>query len=196
MKAIATVLVATALVILPMAVQNANAQLEVTLGGGLNSPMGDYGDEANAGYAFMTGVAYRLAPFLAVGAEIGLYGNSASDDVLAGFTPGTELSTRIVQYAGMAKVLIPVGRHNLFAKGLLGSYDGTAKLTSPVFGEASISNSELGYGIGGGFLIRGERSSSFFLDVTYHHIAFDGSTIDTNFMTYSVGAVFGINLFE
>ncbi len=182
MKAITTIFVAAALVITPMAVQNAHAQLEFSLGGGLNSPMGDWGDQVNAGYAFMTGVGYRLAPFLVVGAEVGLYGNSASDDLLVGFSPGTEMKTRLEQYAGMAKVLVPVGQHNLFAKGLLGTYRGTAKVTSPL-GNAEVSNSDMGYGIGGGFLIRGERGSSFFLDVTYHNIAFDGGNADTNFMT-------------
>ena len=189
MKAIATLLTVAALIVAPVAVQNAHAQFEFTLGGGLNSPMGEYGDQVDLGYAFMTGVGYQLTPFLVVGAEVSLYGNSASDELLSGFSPGTEMSTRIAQYAGMAKVLVPFGNHNVFAKGLLGSYRGSAKLTGPL-GQAEVKTSDLGYGIGGGLLIGGESNSKFFLDATYHRISYDGSTEDTDFVTYTAGAIF------
>jgi len=189
MKAIAIVLVAAAITVAPMAVQNAHAQFELTVGGGVNSPLGEFADQADLGYAVMTGAGYRLTPFLVLGAEISLYGNSGSDELLSGLSPGTEVSTRIMQYAGMAKVLIPFGSHNLFAKGLIGNYRASAKVTGPL-GVAEGKNSETGYGLGGGLLIGGAGRSSFFLDMTYHTIAFDGATENTNFVTYTAGAVF------
>jgi hypothetical protein len=157
MKSVATVLVAAVVFVTPMAVQDANGQVEFTLGGGLNSPMGDYGDQANVGYAITTGIGYRLARFLSVGVEIGFYGNSASDAVLAGLAPGTEMTSRIEQYAGTAKWFIPAGNHNLFLKGVFGSYRGTAKVTSPL-GEFNLSNTDPGYGLGGGLLINGKKT--------------------------------------
>lgn len=193
MKAIAIILTVTACLMAPIAAQNAHAQLELTLGAGLNSPTGEYGDQMKVGYAVITGVGYRLMPYLAVGAEFDLYGNSGSDEVLAGFAPGTELTSTIQQYAGVAKLLVPVGNHHVFAKGLVGSYHGKAKASGPT-GSGEASNSNVGYGLGTGFLIQGERSSSFFLEVMYHHIPFEGGSADVNFFSFNAGAVFAISL--
>jgi hypothetical protein len=45
-------------------------------------------------------------------------------------------------------------------------------------------------------LINGENNSSFFLDVTYHHVSFDGADSATEFVTFSAGAVWAFSLFE
>lgn len=195
MKAAIVVLLPVFVMMSPMTVRNANSQVELMVGGGLNGPLGDYGDQAKIGWAFMTGAGLRIAKFVSLGAEIGFYGSSAQDEMLEGFSPETELSMRIEQYAGTAKILIPVQNHNLFAKGLIGSYRGVANVSSPL-GDASVSNTDLGYGFGGGVMINGERNSSFFLDVTYHTIDFDGADSKTHFISYSAGAIVGINLFD
>jgi hypothetical protein len=178
-----------------MAAHDAYGQLELTLGAGANTPMGDYGDQMKTGYAVVTGLGIRVMPLLVVGAELSFYGNSATDEALAGLGGEAEVSGRIQQYAGMAKLLLPVGNHNVFAKGVVGNYRATAKVSSSI-GEASASNSALGYGLGGGLLINGARNSAFFLDVTYHRVSYDGSDIDTTFFTFSAGAVIRVNLFE
>jgi len=195
MKSIATSVAVAALVIVPLSADNAQGQAELTLGGGMNSPLGEYGDQVNAGYAFTAGIGYRFMPLIVVGAEVSLYGNKATDEFLSAIGPGVEMSTHIQQYAGMAKLLIPVGKHNVFAKGLVGSYRASATVQSSL-GEASASNSDLGYGLGGGLLVNGSGNSAMFLDVTYHHIRYDGSDIDTNFLTFSAGGVFRFNLFD
>jgi hypothetical protein len=195
MKSITTLLAAAAILVAPVAAQNAHGQVELTLGGGMNSPLGEYGDQVNAGYAVTAGIGYRFMPLIVVGAEVSLYGNKGSDELLAPLGPTYEMSSRIQQYAGMAKLLLPVGNHNVFAKGLVGSYRASATVSGPL-GEASASNSEVGYGLGGGLLINGSRNSSLYLDVTYHHIAYDGSDIDTNFLTFSAGGVFRFSLFD
>ena len=92
-------------------------------------------------------------------------------------------------------MLLPVRQHNVYAKGVVGNYRGSVKVSSSL-GDQEANNTELGYGIGGGLLINGDRNSSLFLDVTYHHVAYDGADIDTNFLTISAGGVFGFNLFQ
>jgi hypothetical protein len=195
MKLLATLLVAAALLASPIAMQNAHAQLQVTLGAGANTPLGEYGDLTKTGYAIVTGVGYRVMPMLVLGGEFSFYGNSASDQAMEGLGDGWEMKSTLQQYAGMVKGLLPVGSHNLYAKGLVGSYHGTAKVISPD-DEAKMSMSELGYGIGGGVQINGRGGSALFMDVTYHHIAFDDSSTDTNFITYSAGMVVSFELFR
>jgi hypothetical protein len=195
MKAIATLLAAAALVVAPMAAHNAQAQVQVTLGAGLNTPLGEYADQSNAGYAIITGIGYRVMPMLVLGGEFSFYGNNASDQALEGYGDGWEMKSSLQQYAGLVKLLLPVRSHNVYAKGLVGSYHGTAKIISPD-DEAKLSMSELGYGIGGGLQINGDRSSSLFLDVTYHTVSFDESETNTNFITYSAGAVISFDLFQ
>jgi hypothetical protein len=195
MKSLFTILAAAVLLAAPLAVQNAYGQVEFTLGAGLNLPSGDYSDEVKAGYAIITGVGYRVMPYVTVGAEISFYGNSATDETLEGYGDGWELKSSIHQYSGVLKVLLPVRQHNVYAKGVVGNYRGSLKVSSPI-DNAELSKTDLGYGLGGGLMINGDRSSSLFLDVTYHSIAFDGADANTNFFTFSAGGVFAFNLFN
>lgn len=189
MKAFAVVLAVTALVAAPIGVQNAHAEFEMTLGAGVNSPMGDYGDQAKTGYAITTGIGYRFMPFIVVGAEANFYGNGASDDVLDALGSGYDMKSTIQQYSGVVKVLVPVSDHNVYLKGGVGNYRGSAKFESPS-GDLEINMSDFGYGLGGGFLINGARNSAFYLEATYHSVAFDEGEGDTNFIAYHAGAIF------
>jgi len=193
MKAIAALAAVIALVAVPVAVQNAHAQVELSLGGGVNSPLGDFGDQVNTGYMITAGIGYRFMPLIAIGGEFSFNGNKATDELLSSLGPEYEASTHILQYAGMLKLLLPVANHNVFVKGLMGSYDASIKVSGPL-GEASVSDSKLGYGIGGGLVINGASGTSLFLDTTYHHIPFDDGA--TNFLTISAGGIFHFNLFE
>lgn len=195
MKALWGTIMAIGLVVAPFGVQNARAQMELTLGGGLNTPLGDFKSEIKNGWVFTTGVGYQIAPVLVIGAEVGFFGSSASDDIMAGLSPGSDVSTRIQQYAGYARAMVPVGRHHVFAKGKLGSYRGVINYSGPL-GEAKAENTDPGYGIGGGVLINGDHNSALFLELMYHHVSYDDSSVDTNFMSYSLGGVFRISLFD
>jgi hypothetical protein len=185
-------MVATAMVAFT-AVPNANAQIELIFGGGLSSPMGEYGDQTNTGWAFTTGLGFQVAPVLVVGAELGFFGNSGSDDLLAGFSPGTEMKTTIHQYAGFARLMLPAGKHNVFAKGVVGSYRGVVKVKSPL-GDAEAENTDPGFGIGGGILINGAHNTAFVLDAMYHRVSYDGAPEPTSLMTFSVGGIFRFSL--
>jgi hypothetical protein len=194
MKSIIT-LVAAAILLAAPAVQNANAQLEITLGAGLNTPLGEYGDQTNPGYALTAGVGYRFIPFAAIGVETNYSGNKASDDALAGLGDGYEMSSSILQYSAMAKLLLPIGNHNVFAKGSVGNYRASATVSGPL-GEGSITLTDLGYGLGGGFVIRGNHSTSLIADMTYHSVAFDNGSGDTNYLSITVGALISFDLFK
>jgi hypothetical protein len=175
----------------PVAVQNANAQIELSFGAGMNSPLGDYGDQANKGYALNAGLGYRILPLAVLGVEASYNGNKASDEVLEGLGDGYEMSSSILQYSALAKLVLPVGDHSVFAKGSVGFYRASAKVSGPL-GDGSFNTTEPGYGIGGGFIINGSKSSSFFADATYHRVAFDDG--DTNYITIMAGALIKFDL--
>lgn len=189
MKSIAVLLAAAALVAAPMTVQNAHAQVEVTLGGGLNSPMGDYGDQSKMGFTLTSGVGYRIIPMLSVGAELNYHANDATDEFVEALGPDVSMSSNILQYGAVARFMVPVGFHNLYAKGSVGNYRGTVKVSSPL-GSASLTTSHLGYAMGAGIMINGPKSASLFADATYHTVTFDDAPEATTFMTFNAGAVF------
>jgi len=195
MKTIMTFLASAILLAAPLAVQNANAQIEITMGGGLNTPLNDYGDQINPGYALTAGFGYRFIRFAALGVEASYNGNKASDDALAGLGDEYEMTASILQYSAMARLVLPVGNHALFAKGTVGNYRGSAKLSGPL-GEGSVTNTELGYGLGAGFVIGGNKSTSLIADVTYHQVAYGGESGDVNYLTISVGALIKLDLFK
>lgn len=182
------------LLVAPSAVQDANAQIELTLGGGVNAPQGEFGDQFSTGYTFTAGLGYRVVPLAVIGGEVSYSGNSAPDEVTQAVGPGYELTSNILQYAMIAKLIVPVGDHSVFAKGSFGYYRATAKASGPL-GSGSITVSDPGYGVGAGFLFNGGSSTAFFADVTYNHVNFDGNA-DTNFFTITAGAVFRFNFSE
>jgi hypothetical protein len=77
----------------------------------------------------------------------------------------------------------------------VGNYRGSAKVSGPGVDE-SVSNTEIGFGFGGGFLINSASNSAFFADVTYHHITFDGDDAATNYLNFTIGALFRFDLFK
>ena len=83
MKSIMTLVIAAVLLVTPLAVQNANAQLELSFVAGLNAPQGDYGDHAKNGYALGAGIGYRFFPYAVLGFETFYNGNKASDEAMA-----------------------------------------------------------------------------------------------------------------
>lgn len=173
----------------PLFVQNAAGQFQLTLGGGANQPIGAYADEAKTGFGLTAGLGYEAFSYFVVGLETSFYANQASDETLESLGDGYDLSTRVQQITGFLRVQLPVGEHHLFAKGVVGSYLGSAKLTAPS-GSVSVRNTDPGYGLGGGFLINGARGTSFFADATYHSVTYDGADEATSFMSYSIGALF------
>jgi len=195
MKSIMVLVTSAVLLVAPMAVQNANAQLEITLGGGLNTPLNDYGDQINPGYALTAGFGYRVIRFAALGVEASYSGNKASDDALAHLGDQYEMSASILQYSAMARLVFPIGNHALFAKGTVGNYRGSAKLSGPL-GEGSVTNTEWGYGLGAGFVIGGKKNTSLFADMTYHQIAYGGESGDVDYLTITVGALIEFDLFK
>ena len=189
------VLAATAVLLVAPLVQDANAQIEFTLGGGVNTPLGDYGDQANTGYAVSAGLGYRIVPLAVLGIETSYSGNKAPDEVTDAVGPGYDLTMNILQYALLAKFVFPMGDHNMFLKGTVGNYRASAKVSGPL-GDASITLTEPGYGIGGGFLVNGSETSAFFADLTYHFVDYGGDGGETSFFTITAGALIRFNLSE
>lgn len=181
------VLAATAFLLVSLVVvQDASAEIEVTLGGGVNAPQGEYGDEVNTGFVLTAGLGYRVVPLLVLGGDVTYSHNKAPDEVTQAVGPGYELTSSIAQYSLVAKLVLPVKQHNVFAKVSWGNYRATAKASGPL-GSGELKISDPGYGLGGGFLINSSSSGAFFSDVTWNHVNFDGS--DTSYFTITIGAL-------
>ncbi len=169
--------------------QEMPGKFEITAQGGVNMPTGDFGEISNLGYSFGATAGYRPMDMLVVGAEIMYYGNGASDEMLALLGAGSDMSTNIIQFSAMGKLMFPMMEvHNVYAKATVGAYNLTTNLDMPSLPSISAGNTNFGGSIGGGVRINGSSKTSFFAEGNFHHIAADGAS--AQFLAFSAGILF------
>ncbi len=163
---------------------------EFGVGGGLNLPLGDLGDGMNNGYIINASVGYSVLPMFVIGAEFGFFGNGGSDETIAALGPGGDFSMTAQQYTAMAKFMFPVAARSLYAKGLVGGYRMSSSVESSL-GAFEASDTNFGFGIGGGFQFKGSNKYGFYAEGIYHRISSEAS--DGEFATFNVGVLFSFN---
>jgi hypothetical protein len=167
--------------------QSWDSKVELAATGGLSMPTGDWSDGTKNGYTFGFSAGFRPINMLVVGGEIMYYGNGATDDVLAALGTGADVNTNIIQYSFMAKAMFPVATtHNVYAKGIVGGYNSTVKFENiPILGSDETSNTNVGFGIGGGFRLNGSNRYSLIAEGMFHHI--NGEVDSAQMLTFMAG---------
>jgi opacity protein-like surface antigen len=163
---------------------------ELGVSAGLNMPLGDIGDGMNNGYNFNASIGYNVIPALIIGAEFGLFGNGGSDEVIAAMGPNGDLSMMSMQFTAMTKYMFPVAAHNLYAKGLAGAYRTSSSVKSTL-GDFEVADTNLGFGLGGGFQFNGTSNSAIFAEGMYHRISGEAATAE--FAMFNRGVLFSFN---
>jgi hypothetical protein len=163
---------------------------QLGVGGGLSMPMGTIGDGMNKGYNFHTSVGYSLAPMFVVGAEIGIWGNNANDEVIAALGQGGDMSMKNWQFTAMTKYKVPMALHNVYAKGLAGMYRTSSEVTAGGV-SLDVADTNFGFGIGGGFELGGMGNAALYAEGMYHRIS--GEAADGEFATFNLGVLFSLN---
>jgi hypothetical protein len=161
-------------------------KLELGLGGGVSMPTGTLGDGMNTGYGFAASLGYKVMPMLVVGGEFAYYGNGAQDELLQGLGTGAEMDMTTMQFAAMAKFMMPLMTvHNMYAKGVGGAYHSSSNFKNiPLIGDGSVSDTNLGVGIGGGLRFNGASKTSFYAEGMFHNIFGEAE----NIQFFAVGA--------
>ena len=187
MLRILTLMVVIVLAVTPAFAQPMSGKFELAASGGVNMPTGDIGDGTNTGYVFAGSAGIRVMPMLVLGAEFGYYSNGASDDVLAALGAGADMTTSFTQYAVMGKFMFPMlTDHNMYAKGLVGAYTATVSFENlPLIGSGETSDTNFGFGIGGGLRLNGSSKYSFFAEGMFHNIM--GETQDAQMFSATAG---------
>ncbi|MCZ6617373.1 MAG: outer membrane beta-barrel protein, partial [Gammaproteobacteria bacterium] len=146
-----------------------DGKFEFGVQGGMNMPTGNIGDGTNNGYVFGVNAGFRPIDMLVVGAEFAMFGNGATDEVLQLLGPTADVNTTTFQYALMAKAMLPVlEMHHVYAKGLLGAYTSSVDFSNlPGIANGSTSDTNFGFGIGGGFRFNTAVKYSFFAEGMY-----------------------------
>ncbi len=161
-----------ALVASPALAGTLDGKFELGVNAGMNMPTGSVADGTNNGYVVGVSAGFRPMEMLVVGAEFAMFGNGATDDFLAAFGTNADMSTMTFQYAVMAKALYPVlDMHHVYAKGTFGAY--TASVDFENFtglGSGSINDTNMGFGLGGGFRFNTAMKYSFFAEGMYNNI--------------------------
>lgn len=180
------------LAVTPAFAQPMSGKFELGMSGGVNMPVGDLGDGTKTGYVIGASAGYHLMPMLVVGAEFAYYGNGATDDVLAALGPGADMNTNFTQYTAMVKFMVPVlTKHNLYAKGVAGAYTATVDFQNmPPLGSGSVSDTNMGFGIGGGIRLNGDTKYSLFAEGMFHHVT--GESESAELVTASAGVLISL----
>ena len=161
---------------------------ELGASGGINFPTGTISDGMKNGFGLNANAGYRAIEMLVVGAEFGYYGNGAKDDLLAASGIGG-IDTRILQFTGMAKLMMPVMQaHNIYGKGVAGLYNVKQTFEDmPLFGSGDVSDTKFGAGIGAGLRVNGVSKASFYIEGMFHNVF--GDTEDLRFFATTAGVL-------
>jgi hypothetical protein len=183
LKALTAVAMATA-----FTASTAHAQTPVSfgVGGGVNVPLSDFGDQAKLGFQGTALVQFAPAN-LPVGFRVdGTYQqNNFSDDFATAFGDG-----KVQQIYGTADVVytFTTAESSMFHPYLIaggGVYNGKAK-----FDGVSDSESSTKFGVNGGAgFDYAVGSASVFLEARFHNVFTEGS--NTTFVPITVGVKFG-----
>jgi len=163
-------------------------KLALSISGGMNLPQGDLSEGTKNGSALGAGLVYCLNSRLSIGGEFVMNHYDAEDDLQAVYGSDASADLDIYQYTGFLRMTaVSSTRHHLYMKGLLGAYTGKVSVRVGSY-ELEDSDTELGFGVGGGLQINGSRGSSLYLESLYHHVAAEDGGAD--FVTATVGVLF------
>ena len=174
---------------------NAGSSL-IGLTGGLGIPTGDYGDAASNGWHLGATGTHMMNDQWGFGGDLAYHSWNGSEDMNAGaealFGPGSEFKWSALQASAHAVMAIPTqGNAQPYAKVGFGLYNMGLKLTSPS-GDASDSQSEFGFNVGGGMNFRTQGNMSWGVNGAYHIDQAEsdlGSNV--NFFQVGVNALWG-----
>jgi len=185
-----------ALVASPALTNPLDGKFEFGVQGGMNMPTGNIGDGTNNGYVFGVNAGFRPVDMFVVGAELAMFGNGTTDDVLALLGPTADMSTTTFQFALMAKAMLPVlEMHHVYAKGLVGAYRSSLDFTDlPLVGGGTMSgtttDTNVGFGIGAGFRFNTAMKYSLYAEGMYTNV--NGETENLQMFNVQAGVMIAL----
>jgi len=164
--------------------------------GGVGIPTGDYSDAAANGWHIGATGTHMMNDQWGFGADLAYHAWGGSDDANAAaelaFGPGSEFKWSAIQGTAHAVMAIPTqGSAKPYLKAGLGLYDLGLKLDTPA-GNASDSNTEFGFNVGGGMNFVTHSSMCWGVDAAYHLVqAKNDVGSDVNFFQVGVDVMWG-----
>ncbi len=166
--------------------------INVSVGGGLLLPMGDFSDESKLGWRARVDAGYFVTNEIAVGATGALSNNKVKDEFLTALQvidpTITDAKTQILEFGAWGKYFFNMekGRLTPYVRAGLGGYNAKAKIESSS-GSSSASETNLGINGGVGAWYWATPQVSIFLEGAFHNIFSDPSA---NYITATAGVGF------
>ena len=154
-----------------------NAQIKLTVGGGLAIPLGDFGDATKTGFGGNVGVKYMLNENMAVGANLGY--------IMMG-----------EKYSGFKASLLPItGSYTYYFKSegvrtYLGFDAGYYSMTVRITSYPSDSKSALGFAPTAGFEYGLNDRLALDVNAKYNYIMYKGDA--TSYVGINVGLIYSL----
>jgi Outer membrane protein beta-barrel domain len=140
---------------------------------GVSLPVGDVSDFANPGYLIGGRLGYNVSSELSIGLEANL-NTFGTGNMLKNIASDLDITS--LEYLGDVRLLLgDVSSSVPYVKGMLGSASAKLRATSGGLSN-SLSETEVAYGVGAGFLFKGDGNVRGFFEAVYIGIATSGST--------------------
>jgi len=154
---------------------------ELGIGFGAAIPTGDFKELADGGFVFGIDAGYFVSRRFALGIEVNPHSFQASADVVRAarlITTDSRADARWTetQITAFGKYLLGSGRISPFVQFQMGSYRLEAKIEASG-GSFSSSESNFGFGGGGGLQFRGDGLLGGFVEAMFHDVPTDGSSL-------------------
>lgn len=166
-------------------------QFEVSAGGGLALPMGDFGDAYSAGFLGGVNAGYYVSPILVIGGEFNYSMYSAKDEYVAFWqfldSTVTDVKWSTIQFSAYGKYLFKPENMSPYVKASIGMYSDKEKLEAGS-GDTDVSESDIGFAGGAGVQLKGQGNVGGFGEVMFHNILTEGSS--TTYLNFRVGVTF------
>jgi opacity protein-like surface antigen len=186
-------ILAVALLVLGVGAANAGTNW-IGFSGGAGIPTGDFGNAASTGWHLGATGTHMMNDQWGIGGDLGYHAWGGSSDANSAaevlFGPGSKFSYTAFQATAHAVMTFPTQSNvKPYANAGLGVYDIGSKLSSPT-GDATSSDTKLGFNFGGGMNFVSSGNMRWGLDAAYHIVPDSNSNFD--FFTLGVNLMWGL----
>ncbi len=165
--------------------------------GGISFPVADFGNVASAGFHLGLTGDYLLSDQFSVGGDFNWHHFSGKSDyektlsALAGVP--VNVTDNLYPFLVHGKFWLPGATDSKwqpYLKGGVGFYSESFKVDRGVEGTDTSTNTDFGFAVGGGAMLKSTKTVAFGLEGLYHYIATSGTS--TNMLTLSGVATFDL----
>jgi Outer membrane protein beta-barrel domain len=158
---------------------------ELSVQGGYDRTLSALKDVAEDGFGAGASLGYRFSDRLVIGGDFQFHNYNINELLTSGFQTPIDVSMRMVEYAGFAKLYLNDSDQRLYVRGSAGLFAGRTAINF-LGNQAVATTTDPGVSGAIGFQLFGQRNSATFFEASYRRLIGE----DVHWVGFSVGASF------